>query len=65
MISYSLTQVVEVLVPSQEECGMYLNKKIINIDYWDTKIKVKENFTLLLMLWRKNGFKEEICLSYS
>ena len=26
------------------------NKKIINRDYWDTKIKVKEKCTLFLML---------------
>ena len=38
------------MVPSQEECGVFLNKRVIIRDYWYTKIKVEKNCTQLLML---------------
>ena len=46
----SLTQIVEGMVPSQEERGMFLNKKVIIRDYWNTKINLKEKCTLFLIL---------------
>ena len=33
------------MIPSQEERGMFINKQIINRDYLDTKINVKESVT--------------------
>ena len=38
------------MVLPKEESGMSLNKTIINRDYWDTNIKVREKCTCLLML---------------
>ena len=46
----SLTEVVEGMVPSQEERAMSFNTGIITSYYWDIKIKVRENYTQLLML---------------
>ena len=33
------------MVPPQEESGMSFNSQIIDIGYWDIKIKVKQTYT--------------------